>query len=243
MLIKGFEELPTVNEIYNPPYYPVFMEELGFQKDADYISYQWLTADHKGFRDNLANMVDSLRVANENLKLHRPTSRKVFLQRCSDFQDVLNDSFHDIYGTVPLSYDQLYYYMKKYYPVLVPDLIRYVTNEKDEIIGFALLLPSLANAFQKARGRLLPWGWLHILRALRVKNIVDTGLIGVKKQYQRGGVSMLMALDFLQHFFEAGYAIMESNPALEKNRGIRALVEMGVFRIHKNRRVYIKHLE
>jgi ribosomal protein S18 acetylase RimI-like enzyme len=122
------------------------------------------------------------------------------------------------------------------------DFIQVAANEKNEIVGFMISLPSLSRAFQKAKGRLLPFGWFHILRALKKFEILDFYLAGIKKEYRGQGIDLLMVLAMAESIFKKGVKICESNPELETNKKIQAQWKYYNPIQHKRRRIYKKKI-
>ena len=157
---------------------------------------------------------------------------------------VLNQSFRHLHGFQTLSPNQIDFYVNKYLGYLNRELISIIVNERDEIVGFAIAMPSLSEAFQKAKGRLFPFGLYHILRGLRNRKEIDLNLIGVRPDYQRRGIVALIFRDLFLAFKRHGienarsYAILEDNhEALTLFSEYKEWVE-----IHKRRRCYRKSL-
>ncbi len=242
MLIEGFRERATISEIYNHPYYPQLMEACGFEKDVDYVEFQASVPVGAGLPERVTRLADwSAKRSRWRLvkcasigELQRDYGRKIF--------DLLDESFEELYGTVPLTGKQKEYYIKKYLPFARPDLIEIVCSPEGEMIGFMIALPSLSRAFQKARGRLLPLGFLHILRALRKFDSIDFMLAGVRKPYRGKGIDLLMAVDMFRTAISRGIKVAESNPELESNLLIQGQWKIVSNRQHKRRRIYRKSI-
>jgi hypothetical protein len=143
---------------------------------------------------------------------------------------------------VPLTKAQKDYYISRYLPFANPNFIEIVVNERNEMIGFIIALPSLSRAFQKARGRLFPFGLIHILRALKKFDTLDFMLAGVKKEYRSKGVDLMMTIDIFRTGLGQGVRLAESNPELENNSKIQNEWKIVPTRQHKRRRIYRKSL-
>ena len=109
--------------------------------------------------------------------------------------DLLDEAYEELYGSVPLTDRQKSYYANKYLPFINPDLVKIAVDENDRMIGFLISMPSLSRAMQKARGRLFPFGFLYILRALKRFDRLDFYLAGVKKEHRNKGVDLVMVVD------------------------------------------------
>jgi GNAT superfamily N-acetyltransferase len=129
-----------------------------------------------------------------------------------------------------------------YIPMLRLELVTLIVREEDDaVVGLAITLPSLSKALQKAKGRLMPFGWVYLLKALYTKNeIVDLYILGVLPEYQNKGVNALLFYDLIPIFDRIGYKYAESNPELEINHKMQSQWEDFEVKHHKTRRAFIK---
>ena len=174
--------------------------------------------------------------------LHFTDIKTLQKERSQELFELVDEAFEELYGTIPLTQKQKDYYIKKYMPFANPEFIKIVVNEKNVMIGFLLSIPSLARALQKARGRLFPFGFMHILRALKKYDTLDFLLAGVKKDYRGKGVDLMMTVDVFRSALARGVRLAESNPELEKNSKIQNEWKIVETRQHKRRRIYKKTL-
>ena len=149
-----------------------------------------------------------------------------------------------LYGVSELSRDQIDYYVRMYIPMLRYDFVTVIVREEDDkVVGFGITLPNLTRALQKAKGSLFPFGWMHLLRALKMKNpIVDLYLIGVIPEYQNKGVNALLFDDLIPIFHKNGVKYAESNPELETNAAVQMQWNYFERKHHKTRRAWIKEI-
>jgi hypothetical protein len=238
LLIEGFNELATISVIYNHPYYPVLLERYGFSKDADYLEFQATSPVGTVIPERVAKLADWAAKRNNFRLLKYTNVKKLRRERAQELFDLLDEAFEDLYGTVPLTQKQKEYYIGKYVPFVNPDFIEIVVNEKDVMIGFILSIPSLSRAFQKANGRLFPFGFIGILRALKKFDTLDFLLAGVKKEYRGKGVDLIMTVDVFRTGLAKGIRLAESNPELEANAKIQNEWKIVSTRQHKRRRIY-----
>jgi GNAT superfamily N-acetyltransferase len=241
MLVEGFDQLPTISVYYNFPYYPGFVEKYGFEKEIDYLEFRSVNPQETGIPPKLLRLGERIK-ERSGVKIHKFKSKRELKQRTVDLFHLLNEAFEEIYGSVPLSEKQIYYYVKKYFTFVDKDLIQLAVNEQDEAVGFMIAMPSLSKGFQKAKGRLLPFGWFHILRSLKNYEVLDFYLAGVKKSYRGQGVDLLMVLEVLQAALKKGVKYAESNPELETNKKIHAQWKYFNPTQHKRRRIYKKDI-
>ncbi len=242
MLIEGFDQLPTIAVYYNHPYYPEFTEKYGFEKEIDYIEFKTPVPHETGIPEKLLRIAEKVK-ERSNLRVLKFRNKKHLMQRAGEIFHLLDESFEEIYGSVPLTEKQVNFYVKQYFPFVDVDFIKVVVNEKDEIVGFMITVPSLSKAFQKAKGRLFPFGWYAILKALKNHEILDFYLAGVKPSYRGQGVDLLMVIDIVKTALEKGFQYAESNPELENNKKIHAQWKYFNPKQHKRRRIFKKTLK
>ncbi len=240
MLIQGFEELSTIAVMYNYAYYPPLVEQCGFTKDIDYVEFQALPPVGATLPEKTLKLAEWAQKRNNFRIVKYKTVRQAKKERAAELFDVLDEAFEELYGTVPLSRTQKEYFVNKYMSLVNPDFLEIAVNEKDEMVGFIIAMPSLSRAFQKANGRLFPFGFIHILRALKKYDTLDFYLAGVKKAYRGKGVDLIMTIDVFRTGMANGVRRAESNPELETNSKIQNEWKIVPVRQHKRRRIYRK---
>lgn len=242
MLVEGFDQLPTIAGYYNFPYYQKLVEGLGYVKEIDYVEFRaQVPKEMSAFPEKLLRLADRI-LERGNLRLIKFERKKDILGRAVELFHLLDEAFDEIYGSVPLTERQIQYYIKKYFSFVDKDLIQAVVNEKDEMIGFMIAMPSLSLAFQKANGRLFPLGWWHLLRAFKNNDVLDFYLAGIKKSYRGMGVDLLMVVNIARAAVAKGFRFTESNQELETNNKIQAQWKYFNPVQHKRKRIFKKVL-
>jgi predicted GNAT family acetyltransferase len=239
LLVEGFDELSTIAVIWSPPYYAPNLERLGFAKEIDWIEFE-ARPPAAGIPERMQKLGD-FALKRGKFKIARYRNLKELRKaRQKELFDLLDEAYEELYGSVPLTDRQKTYYANKYLPFVNPDLVKIAVDENDRMIGFLISMPSLSRAMQKARGRLFPFGFLHILRALKRFDRLDFYLAGVKKEHRNKGVDLVMVLDVFRDAMRYGVKVAESNPELETNHNIQAEWKFVESRQHKRRRLYRK---
>lgn len=241
MLIEGFDQLGTMATIYNYPYYPKHMERLGYAKDQDWHEFKIYIPDGIPEKHQRIGEIVKKKYGLKIMKFKRakdimPYAQKVF--------ETLNASYAPLYGFAQLTQRQIDYYINMYIPMLRLDLVTLIVREEDDaVVGFGISLPSLSKALQKARGHMFPFGWIHLLKALKTKpKVIDLYLTGVLPEYQNKGVNALLFNDLIPVYKSVGAEYAESNPELESNNAVQAQWDYFKREHHKTRRAYIKKL-
>jgi len=241
MLIEGFNELSTVAANYNHPYYVDLVEHSGFVKEIDYWEFFCAIPARNEIPLKLLRIAERVK-KKSRAKLIKFTSRRHVMSRVREVFQLLNETFEELYGTVPLTDEQISYYSNKYIPLVDKDLIKVMVNSKDEVVDFMISMPNLSRAFRKSKGKLLPFGWYYILKDFKKGEVIDFYLAGVKKEYRGVGLDLVMVLESIRSARKKGFRYAESNPELETNKNIHVQWESYGPRLHKKRRVYKKVL-
>lgn len=244
MLTWGFDQLGTMATIYNYDYYPKHMEKLGgWEKDNDYVEYRLdvpETAPEKYTK--IAEMVEK----RYNLHARKLTKKEIFEGRYGKkLFDLINVTYSHLYGFSELSERQIDQYVKMYFPLADLDLITVVEdgNKDNQLVGLAITIPSLTRALQKChRGRLFPFGWWHLLRAIKFHKteVVDLLLIGVLPEYRSKGANSLVFADLIPRYVKYGFKWGETHVEMETNESVQSQWGPLDPTMHKKRRCYRK---
>ena len=244
MLIEGFEELSTMATIYNYPYYPKHIEALGFEKDADWIELLINVPRETGLPERLKR-ISEIVMQKYNLQIKKYTSaKKLAADYGQEIFKLINEAFKPLFGYSELSQKQIDQYVKTYLPILDLKLISLITEADGRLIGVGISMPSMSRALQKAKGKLFPFGWWHLLKALKWKKpkILDLMLVAIKPEYQGKGVNSLLFYDLLPIYIQEGYEYVETNVELESNSKVQQQWIYFERRQHKRRRCFKKAL-
>ena len=239
MLVEGFDELGTMGTLYNPAYYPVHVEGLGYAKQVDWIEFQLLVPPEGSPRLSRLRR----RVEEQNgLRVVHFRSRKEVMPYGRPILQLLNASYAQLHGFVPLDDAQIDDVIARYFGFLRAEFLFVVLDAEGELAAFGLTMPSLAKALQKGRGRLFPLGWWHLLRAIRRATTLELLLVAVRPDLQGRGVNALLIDECLQVCLKHGIVHAESNPELETNERVQAQWKFFETRQHRRRRCYVKTL-
>jgi hypothetical protein len=240
LLIEGFDELGTMPMIYNPPYYPVFLERLGYAKDIDWLEFEVKVPDSIPEK---AKRIQNLIAQRSGIHLYEwKTPRELKEKYAKALFDLVDQAYAHLYGTSPLSERQIDAYISQYLGFADPRFIKVVVDKEDKLVAFGISIPDLSKALQKGRGRLFPFGWYHLLRALKKPTTIDFLLIAVQPQTTaRGAVAFLMS-SLIESCIQAGVKKAETSGELETNHQVQSLWNDFEHRQHKRRRAYLKKL-
>lgn len=240
MLIEGFDELGTLPMIYNHAYYPELMNQLGYEKDVDWLEYE-ITCPEEIHEKILR--INDLVLKRSGLKIAELKSRKELAVKYGrQIFEIMDDAYSELYGTTPLTENQVKALIKQYLGFLVLRYVRIVVDKEDRAVAFGIAMPSLSIALQRANGRLFPFGWYHILKAMKHPKGVDLYLIAARRAYQNRGLNALIMTEITRTAIADGVKTAETSGELEDNLAVRQLWRYYEARQHKRRRAYVKRL-
>ena len=240
-LIEGFDQLGTQATIYNYPYYPKHFERLGFVKDVDWVEFKVIVPEQIPEKMvKIGNIVQH----RFNLHLVKMNSTKELVKKYgNEIFALINESYDSLFGYSPLSEKQVKHYINVYLPFLPLDHISLVADANDKLVGVGISVPSLSRALIKSRGRMMPFGWYHMLKAIKHEGrIVDLLLIAVAPEYQSKGVNSLFFVDLIPAFNKRGYEWAETNIELENNENVQKQWQYFDIKQHKRRRAFTKDI-
>ncbi|WP_243347292.1 N-acetyltransferase [Parabacteroides sp. FAFU027] len=242
MLVEGYDQLGTMATIYNYPYYPVHLEKRGYRKDAEWLEH--LITIPETLHEKLNRIADIV-TKKFNLRVLKFSSTRQLIKEGygKKFFELINVCYSPLYGSTPLSEKQIDYYIKMYISMLNLDFLTLVVDESDELIGLGVVMPSLSKALQKMQGKLFPFGFIYLLKDLKMKNpVIDLLLIGVRPDYQNKGVNSIIMNDIHVNCRKHGVKYAESNPMLADNDKALAQWEYFESKVHKRRWAFIREL-
>lgn len=240
LLVEGFENIPSITCIYNYPYYADHLERMGFVKDVDWT--QDIMDIPETLSDKLTRFEEVIKERYGYTVMY-PKRNSEYRKRGKEIFDVMNRSFTVLYEYSRLNDEQIQDYVNQYLPFVSRDLVCIILDKNDKIVGFAVTIPSLSKAFRKANGKLFPFGFIHILRALKRNDLLEALLIGVDPEHQGKGLSAVIFNHILRGAKKYGLKKMVMNPRLEENRKVRAIFDEFKPQLFMRRRCYKATLE
>ncbi len=243
LLIEGFDQLSTMATIYNYPYYQRHIENYGLEKDADWVEFKINIPD--GIPDKMRRIADLISrkygLHVKKLKNIKEVNEGGYGQKIFD---LINEAYAPLYGYSQMTQRQINQYIGMYLPILDLRMVTLVEDAENNLVAVGISMPSMSKALQKAKGKMLPFGWWHLLKALKWgrPQTLDLMLVGVKPEYQSKGVNSLLFTDLIPVYQSLGFKDAESNPELETNNKVQAQWEYFDTTQHKRRRAYKKSI-
>jgi hypothetical protein len=240
MLIEGFNEEGTLATIYNHPYYPEHMTRMGYTKEVDWVEYEITVPDRIPEKVERLTEVIKQRL---KIKVFDAKKGKDFLPYGKDVFHMFNDAYKNLFGFVPLSEKQIDIYIKQYLGFVLPDYLKLLIDENNKVAGIVIGMPSLSKALKKSKGKMFPFGFIHMMRALSKKNkYVDLYLGAIRPDLQGKGADVLLISELTKSCIENKVIMAESNIELETNTLVQAHWKHFNSRQHKRRRCFVKSI-
>ena len=242
MLVEGFEKRSMFITYYNEPYYIEHLEALGYAKDTEWIEHMIPLGDEnaetyrklKRISDMMLRRTGYRKVTTRSKKDIKPYIKKAF--------ELVNVAYAPLYGVVELNEKQVKKYTNKFLPLVDPRLCCLIVDDNDDLMGFGVGAPSMAEAMQRSRGRLFPLGWMGVLKSLKKNDTLDLFLIAVRPELQGSGVNGIIMEHLYKGCIELGITQAETGPQLETNDKVHSQWKMFNIEPHKRRRCFIKQI-
>jgi len=242
LLIDGFDRMGTSVTIYNYPYYPKHFEAHGYGKDTDWIEFRIKVPEKGDKRVERVSRLAKKVMDRSNIRFYNIKKIKEAKPIIIQIFSLLNECYKDLYGVVPYTDKIAQDYLRRFQPLLNPDYAKFIIDENDKVVGFGLAAPSLTKAFQKSKGKMLPFGWFHLLKAVKFPKELDLFLVAVHPDYQKAGLAALLMNEITAAAIKNGIKFAESNPELEDNKKVQDMWKNYDVEQHKRRRCYVKEL-
>lgn len=240
VLVDGFDRLPTAYGKYNDPYYEYHLWSMGYRKDVDFVEYLIKVPDVIPERYALA-----AKIVAEKFQLHEAPiqSRKDIDPYLNGVFRCLNSAYSKLHGFTELSPGQCEDLRKQFLSNINVDYLSIILDSNNQVVAFGVALPSLSKAMQKAKGRMFPFGWYHMLKALKKNDTIDLLLIAIDEHYQNKGVNAMIFNKFSKGIVKNGIKFIESTRELEDNTQVQNLWHYLEHDLVKRARTYIKPLK
>lgn len=239
VLVDGFDQLPTAYGKFNDPYYEYHLWALGYQKEIDFVEYRILVPEV--IPDRYARMA---KIVSDKYGLHQaPLLKHSDIKNYLDgLFSCLNAAYSNLHGFSKLTPGQCADLKKQFLSNVSVDFLSIILDANDQVVAFGVALPSLSKAMQKAKGSLFPFGFVHLLKALKHNDTIDLLLIAIDERYQSKGVNAMIFDKFAQGITKNGIKYIESTRELEDNTNVQNLWNHLEHHIHKRARVYRKNI-
>lgn len=237
--VEGFEHLPVVATPTNPDFLPRHIEGAGYVKLSDAVAYNTPISERL---PEVYHRIAMRLEASGEFRSVPIRSRRVLKRWVVPVLRLVNETYKDLLGFSPMSEAEMKKLAGQYMPVLDPDLVKVLVDRGNKPVAFVVAIPDMSQGLQRAKGRLVPFGFIHVLRCMRRSKQLDLLLGAVLPHLQGRGLTCLLANELLGTARAKGFTHMDSHLVLETNHRMRAEVERLGGTVWKRYRVYEKDL-
>ncbi len=236
--IDGYEYPLLFTAATNSPYMPAMMESEGYSKEVDLVNYLIPIPDQlppiyiKAFERYSRN---------GDIKIIEFSSKKQLKPYILPVLELMNQTFSDIYGYVPLNDAEKAEFAQRYLPILDPQYVK-VAKSGNELVGFIVALPDMTSGIIAAGGKLFPFGIFKILKGMKKSKKLMLMLGGIKTNYRAKGIDVLLGIKLLNSASKNNKDLLDSHLILEENTRMRAECERMAGKVIKRFRIYQKNL-
>ena len=243
MLVEGFDRKSMFITYYNAPYYNEHLQKLGYVKDTDWLEYRITPPKDGSDAALLIKHIADRAVSRNGFRVAKLKSRSDYKPYIKKVFELVNICYSPLYGVVELSDKQITKYADKFIPLINPDYACFVLDKNDDLVAFGISAPSMANAIKKSNGRMFPFGFIGLLKALTKNDTIDMFLIAVRPDLQKTGVNAIVMNHLRESCSKNGIIYAETGPMLETNSKVLSQWKAFDKEQHKRRRCYIKTLD
>jgi hypothetical protein len=240
LLIEGFHQPVVIASNCNFPYLVNFLVDSGYDKKVDLVVYSvkvpetipefYKKINERAFRNH------------PEIKLVKLTSRLKLKRYVRPVLHLVNETFREIYGFSAMEEDEMDEFARRYLLILDPRFLKLIENEKGELIAFILGMPDISKGIIRSKGKVFPFGFIHILRSQRRTRQLNLLLGAIRQDYRNAGLDTILGINMLEAAQKGGFENIDSHLELETNVKVRAEMEKMGGEVYKRFRIFKKDL-
>ncbi|MBN2174724.1 MAG: hypothetical protein JW731_11370 [Bacteroidales bacterium] len=238
LLIEGFDHVPSIASVYHWPYYHGHFTNHGFTKENDWVEFRLTLGEVAQKKAERGAEIIKKRYGFE---VRTFDSNKQLISYLYPVFHILNNAFQELPYVSPFSDEMIKYIGEKYFKILNPKFVKIILKD-DQLIAFVIGVPSLSNAMKKANGKLLPFGFYHLMKAMKHPEVIDLYLTGVAQEYQNSGAAVILFAEIQKEMLAHGINQMETTGIFETNHNVISNWKNYEHIQHKRRRCFVKSL-
>ncbi|MDP5082105.1 MAG: GNAT family N-acetyltransferase [Winogradskyella sp.] len=239
VMTEGFDHVATMITWYNHPYYVDHYKAHGYRVEKEYSESKF---PFKNVKPEFFKKAQELIKQRYKLTALSLTKTEEVMPYADRMFDLFNESYASLSSFVQITDIQKEYFKKKFISFINPEYIKFVVDDNDNLIGFAVVLPRFSGALQKAKGNLFPFGFSYILNAKRNSKEVIFYLIGIHPDFQNKGVHAVIFNEYYETFKEKGIETCYRTPELEDNLAIHKIWKHFDPTVYARRKTFRKEL-
>ncbi|MFN8154956.1 MAG: hypothetical protein U0Y08_11755 [Bacteroidia bacterium] len=233
--VEGYQHRAVISAPSHPPWMPALVEQLGYTKHVDCLSYQLsIPEEIPGPVQEISKRI----LSSGNYRLIRFRKRSEMKGWILPVFELVNTTYSHLFGFMPMSDAEMQEMAKQFLPVLDPAFTVLVADRENKPIAFVIAMPDISIGLQKAKGALFPFGFIHILKAMKTATQLNLLLGAVHPQCRQSGITAILAVSILEETRRRNMNIIDSHLVLEENPQVRKVLERFGGKIVKRFRIY-----
>lgn len=241
MLTFGFDRISTYSTNYSYPYFYENMEKLGFEAESKWIEHTFIIPEQP--YEKIVRISDKLKQKHNMLDVAETMSVKNIVKKYGQsLFETLNEAYAHLDGYVPIEGKSIDNVLSQFATIVNTRYISVLVDENEEVAAFAIVLPSIAKALIKSKGKLFPTGFMGVLKSIKKPKVLEMALIGIKHKYKNLGLNSMMIARIMKNVIDDGIIEIESNPNLETNLDIIQQWKFAENEVIKKRQTYKKSI-
>lgn len=237
--VEGFEFMPVLATASNLPYLPGLIEKEGYTKETDCLVYKLPIPSPV---PDVYQKVFNRLITNKNIRLIEFKSKSELKPYIVPVFRLVNETYSSLFGFTQMDEQEMHELARKYLPMLDPEFTKVVTDIDNNPIAFIVASPDISKGIRKAKGKIFPFGFIHILASAKKTEQLDLFLGAVKENYKNKGLTALLGVSIFNSANRRGLKYIDSHLILESNKPMRAVMERLGAKIYKRYRVFSKNL-
>ena len=238
LMVDGFDSDPVVLNPHNASYYEPIYQRLGLVRNMDWYAY-WLNLT-EGVPERIARLSARFLERHPEVRL-RMLDMKNFWRDVEQLHGIYDDAWEQNWAHVAMSPAEFRFVAGELKSVLEPRLC-WIVEVEGEMAAMSISVPDVNPLVKKMNGRILPFGWLHMLGRGRKVEVLRMFALGVRQKYQNMPLGVCIYVRTWQEALAMGLRGSEASLILEDNHRMRGVLEKMGGRIHKTYRTFEKSL-
>lgn len=239
LMIEGFENPIVLATACNQEYLVNLTEQYGFKKEVDCVAYKVKVPDTiPPFYEEIKQRT----LEKNNVKLIEFSRKGELKKYIVPVFRLINETYGHIFAFSKMTDEEINFMVKRYLPIINPSYVKIVVNTSNEVIGFLLAIPDIADGLRLAKGQLFPTGLIKIYLSMKRTRLLVMMLGAIKREYRNYGIDALMGVQLLKEAKKRGMEYIDSHLVLEDNVKMRAEYEKLGGVVYKKYRVYQKEI-
>jgi hypothetical protein len=232
--VDAFDLDPFIANPHNSAYFPAIYEKLGMRKSMDWYAY--MMDLHSEGVSRMKKISNRLLSRHPEVEL-RILDMKNYERDIRLLHRIYDDAWEHNWGHVRVSEEEFLHIAKGFKQLVDPTLC-FIAEVGGEVAAISVTFPNYNRIVKTLDGRLLPFGWLKLLRGGRRLEEIRVFMLGVAQKFQHLPLGPTLYTATWDRALELGMNYAEASLILENNHRMRGAIERMGGEIYQTYRHY-----